>query len=155
VVTPAPSDSTDKQQLRTRGEAVESVYHEGGTSGRFDVARYSLLLFPRVAAKFIDSVKSEGLVPESFFKVGPYPSDTVAYLDSVTAEFTTPPNEVGLGTESDLVPSQEAIRGIAVLDTHEDWGLTILRVRLGRNLQRVESTILRLNRKCMQRSAHR
>jgi hypothetical protein len=139
----------------TSPAAVTSVYHEGGTSGRFAVAGFGQLLFPRVAAEFIERVKREDLVAESDFKLGPYPSDTVTYPDSVTAEFTTPPNKAGLGTESGLAPSQEAIRGIAILDTHGDWGLTILGVRLGPNLRRVEGAILRLNRECMQTNAHR
>ena len=155
VVTPAPIDSAGNPQMRIRGEAVMSTYHEGGTSGRFAVAGFGRLLFPHAAAKFIESVESEDLVPESDFTFGPYPFDVMKHLDSVTTEFTTPANKAGLGTESNLVPSQEAIRGIAVLDTHADWRLTILRVRLGPNHRRLEGTILRLNKKWMQRTAHR
>jgi len=104
-----------------------------------------------VAAKFIERVESESLVPAEEFALGPYANDSVRYADSLTVEFTTPANKTGLGTERSFAPSQDAVRGIAVLATSGDWGMSILRVRLGPSMRRVEAAILKLNKECMQR----
>jgi len=105
-----------------------------------------------VAAKFIKRVKSEGLEPDSAFERGPYATDSVRYPVGRVAEFRTPENRRGLGTEGILDPSPDAIRGVAVLDTLGDWGMSVLRVRLGSNLDQLEVSLLRLNRECMQES---
>jgi hypothetical protein len=152
LVTPASIDSTTVRQPKSYTDAVEIVFLDGGTSGRFGVARIASRLFPRVAAKFVERVKSEGLEPAGEFARGPYPNDSVSYSDSLMAEFTTPARKTGLGTEGTLGPSQDAIRGIAVLCASGDWGMTILRVRLGPNTRRVELGILGLNKAWMQRS---
>jgi hypothetical protein len=114
------------------------------------VAEYASRLFPRVAAEFIERVKSEGEDSAEFAR-GPYTTESVTYSSSLTAEFTTRANKSGLGTEGSLAPSRNPIRGIVVLDTtDEEWSLTILRVRLGPTMHDVEDAILRLNRKCME-----
>jgi hypothetical protein len=105
-----------------------------------------------VAARFIERVKSEGLEPDSTFERGPYATDSVKYLAGRVAEFRTPENMLGLGTEGILYPSPDAIRGVAVLDTSGDWGMSVLRVRLGSKLNQVEGSLLQLNRECMQKS---
>jgi hypothetical protein len=137
-----------------RGPAVELDVSEGGTSGRFSVAFAAARLFPRVAAGFIEAVKKEGLVPASRFPRGPYPTDTVTYLDSLTAEFITPPHRRGMGTEGYLAPSKDAIHGIAVLSdpSSGEPDLLTLGVRLRPEMQQLEEAILQLNRHCMLKS---
>jgi len=152
LVTPLPIDSTHFPPPQARGHAVELSFSDGGTSGRFRVAEYASRLFPSAAAAFIERVKSEGLEPDSAFARGPYGTDSVRYLAGRVAEFRTPENTRGLGTEGILDPSNDAIRGIAVLDTLGDWGVSVLRVRLGSNLRQVEISLVRLNRECMQKS---
>jgi len=150
LVTPIPIDSKQFSPPTINAPAVEIELLDGGTSGRFGVARYASRLFPKVAAKFIERVESEGLEPASEFEQRPYAHDAVTYPDTLVAEFTTPANKIGLGTEGILQPSQDPISGIAVLDPSGDWSLSILRVRLGPNLRQVRAAILRLSRPCMQ-----
>lgn len=152
LVTLLPIDSTHFPPPQSRGQAVELSFSDGGTSGRFRVAEYASRLFPRAAAGFIEKVRSEGLEPDSVFERGPYATDAVRYLAGRVAEFRTPENMRGLGTEGILYPSPDAIRGVAVLDTSGDWGMSVLRVRLGSKLQQVEGRLVQLNRACMQKS---
>jgi hypothetical protein len=147
-----PIDSTHFPPPQSAGHAVELSFSDGGTSGRFRVAEYASRLFPSAAARFIERVKSEGLEPDSAFERGPYATDSVTYLADRVAEFRTQQHTRGLGTEGILDPSSDAIRGIAVLDTSGDWGMSLLRVRLGSNLHQVEVTLVRLNRECMEKS---
>ena len=90
IITPTLIDSTLGLPRKLQGEALELSVSSGGTSGRFVVAHYAARLFPRVAAKFIARVQNEGLAPASEFQSGPYPHDSVKYLGTLVAEFTTP-----------------------------------------------------------------
>jgi hypothetical protein len=132
------------------GPAVEMTLVLAGTSGRFSVASYASRLFPRELARFIEHVKNEDLLPDSEFRPGRYPADSLGHVDSLVAEFTTPAGQSGIGTAAGLGPSRDPIHGVAVIapdPTEPD--MSILRVRLGDNLRQVEVTILRLNRECM------
>lgn len=153
IVTPTLVDSTVFPPAKTRGYAVEMSDFVGGTSGRFDVAIYASRLFPRVAAKFIERVKNEGIVPTSEFERGPYSNDSVKNLDSTVVAFTTPSNAKGLGTEQYLNASEDPIRGIAVLYDSDpaEPDMSIVRVRLGANARQEMVAILRLNKECMQK----
>ena len=155
VVSAAPIDSIHLfPPPPFRGPAVELEVSEGGTSGRFSVAFAAARLFPRVAAGFIKSVKEEGLVRASEFPRGPYRTDTVTYLDSLTAEFITPPHRRGMGTEGYLAPSQDAIYGTVLL-SNPDSGepdLVTLAVRMRPGMHKLEEAILQLNRECLLKS---
>lgn len=151
IIAPEPFDSADLQRLKVHSDAVEIVTFDGGTSGRFGLATYASLLFPRIAAHFISAVKREGLVPPSELTLAPSSKDSVTYANGLTAQFTTLGNSDGLGTHGHLAPSQNEIRGVAVLDTLGDWGLTILRVRLSSNQSELNSAILKMNLGCLQK----
>lgn len=151
-VTPSPIDSMRAQRPKTAGSAVEVEFLDGGTSGRFGVARFASRLFPRVAATFIQEVKSRDPETASDIAWVAHDVDSVTYSDSLTAEFTTPANQTGLGTAYNFGPSPDAIRGVAVLAPSSDWGLTIVRVRLGPGMSRIESAILKLNTQCVKKS---
>ena len=73
------------------------------------------------------------------------------------AEFTTPPNTTGLGTGEYLVPSQDPICGIALLDESDPEypDLSIVRLRVGSDMRRMEAALLRLNKEWIQQSAQR
>jgi len=138
----------------TRGAAVEEDDALAGTSGRFEVAFTAARLFRKVAASFIEQVRKEGLAADSEFAHGPYPDDSLSYLDSATVQYVTPPFREGLGTKGILVPSAEPIRGLVMLDlpdSDSDGGLSVLRVRLGRKLQGLALTLVRLNGPCNRR----
>ncbi len=153
VVTPIPTGAALFPPPAIKSPAVELQVLFGGTSGRFRVATYASRLFPTLAATFIDRVRAEGLVPASQFGRGPYSNDSVRDVASGVAEFTTPANTRGLGTEGNLHPTQDAVRGVAVLDPSDDWTMSILRVRLGPVAHALESTVLRLNQQCMRGAA--
>jgi hypothetical protein len=111
------------------------------------------VLFPGVIDRFIQKVNEDLDTPLRAERQR-YAGDSVKNLNGVTAEFTTPANTAGLGTDGDLDPSQDVISGIAVLDQSDpEWpNLWIVRVRLRPNMDRLKAAILRLNRECMQRS---
>ncbi len=152
VVTPGSIDSAFHPP-KLRGHAVEFSFSDGGTSGRFSVAIHVSRLFPKLAATYIARVKNEGLVPVSEFERGPYTNDAVRYLASGVAEFATPGDANGLGTEGMLTPDRDPIRGLAILHTSGGWDMTILRVRLGAKMRQVEASIIQLNEQCMKGGA--
>jgi hypothetical protein len=127
---------------------------EGGTSGRYEAAKYASWLFPSAAAKFIQTVNELADTPVSRFDRRPYAKDSVKNMSSVVAEFTTPANSTGLGADRDLQPSQLPINGIAFLDqTYPDWpNVLVVRVRLRPGADRLKAALLRLNRECMEKS---
>ncbi len=153
LVTPLPVDTTHFFPPKVTGPAVEMALRFGGTSGRFAVASYGSRLFPQVLAKFIERVKNEGLTPDSEFSPHRFGADSVTSVDSFVSAFTTPPNVDGLGTSNFLAVSGDATRGIAVV-TQDLWepDLSILRVRLGGTMRKIEAAVLQLNRQCMQQA---
>jgi len=147
VVTPEPVGPAFPPR-RIRGQAVELEFAPGATDGRFAGAVYAARLFPGRAASFVARVRSEGLLPASAFRRGPYDDDALAYPEDNVAAFTTPARLTGLGTAGYLDPSGDAIRGLAIL---YDSGtatpdVAVLRVRLGARLRALEDGILRLAR---------
>lgn len=149
LVSAAPIDSGRFERLNLKGQAIEFAFFDGGTSGRFAVARYASRLFTRVSAAFVEKVKREGIEPDSEFESRPYKDDSVRYSDGLSAEFTTPASRTGIGTEGDLAPSDDVIRGFAVLDTTGDWGISVLRIRLGPHMDQVVAAIIKLNLDCV------
>ena len=149
LVSPMTIDSGKFERLNLHGRGVEFAFLDGGTSGRFGVATYASRLFPKVAARFVEGVKSEGIEPASDFELGPYTNDSIRYTDTLSLEFMTPATKAGIGTEGDLAPSQDVIRGFVVLDPTGDWGLSVLQVRLGADMAQVAAAIIRLNKECL------
>jgi hypothetical protein len=149
LVTPVSLDSTHFPLPRIRDQAVEIAIFDGGTSGRYEVEGYASLLFSRVAAKYIERVRSGDFEPGHEFERARFANDSVTYANRLLAQFITPANKTGLGTLGYLGPSHDAIRGIVVIDTTGDWDVSILRVRLGSNQRHLETAILRLARPCM------
>lgn len=130
IVTPEPHGSRDllaypSQPLR--GPAVQLTWSDGGTSGRFEVARVIALAFPAQMA-FARRVAAEGIGDP--LPSGPYPTDHMVRLRPNAVGYTTPAGREGLGTASRLAPSGRPIDGLAVLDTTGDWNLIKIDVRL-------------------------
>jgi hypothetical protein len=86
----------------------------GGTSGRFEVAQKVARLFPD-QIEFTRQVIAEGIEPASNFPVGPYLHDKIAYRTKTLAEFETPAQSEGLGTQSRLHANSEPIIGFVFL----------------------------------------
>jgi len=140
-------------QPRLHGPAVELQVSVGGTSGRFTVAAYGSRLFPSVLANFINAVRSESLSADSEFAPKRFSLDSVRSLTKHLASFTTPATSRGLGTGGFLEPSENPIRGLAVLtDDPSEPDLSVLRVRLRSTDPRLQAAILQLNRACLQRT---
>lgn len=111
------------------GPAIELVLEEGGTYGRFGVARTVARVFP-AHRKFVEDIIAEGLEPATEFPFGPYPSDQLVYRSKEIVEYETPANAVGLGTEhSRLQKNSYPIRGVAVFIKGEPQ-LALLAARL-------------------------
>ena len=116
------------------------------------VAKYALLFFPQTAAKFIQWVNELGIVPISQSSLQAFAKDSVKVLSGTVAEFVTPGNTAGFGTERYLRPSSDPISGLAFLDqaSPNEPNFVTLRIRLKRATSRLKSALLRLNRESMQ-----
>jgi hypothetical protein len=100
----------------------------GGTSGRYEVARIIARVFPD-RKEVVEKVIAEGVEPASAFPSGPYPTDTLIYRGDGIVEFVTPPRKDGLGTASRLLKNNSPIHGVAIL-FGEEPSLLHLSVRL-------------------------
>ena len=93
------------------GPGVMFSLRNGGTSGRFEVAEVSARFFPRIMQSFIQSVRDEKLVPNSYFQVVPFPTDVVKHVTDRLVMFTTPARLKGFGT-GPFLPSGSTRRQI-------------------------------------------
>ena len=105
---------------RLSGMAVVATFDNGGTSGRFEVAKYAARLFPEEEQTFIAGVIAEGIEPKSDFPSGPYPADKTTYKNARLVEFETPANKDGLGTSDRLQKNAQPIYGMAALKDSPD-----------------------------------
>ena len=96
------------------GPAIQISIMNGGTSGRFEVARKIARLFP-THIDFVRQVIAEGIGPASDFPSVPYPKDKLTYVTKTLVSFETPAHSKGLGTDSRLQPNDQAIRGVVFL----------------------------------------
>jgi hypothetical protein len=101
---------------------------DGGTSGRFEVAKIVARVFPAYR-QFAQNVIAEGVEPASDFPFGPYPSDKLNYRGKNIVEFETPANTDGLGTNSRLQKNASSIKGVAIIGG-ADTNLTLLSARV-------------------------
>ncbi len=110
------------------GQAIEISDSSGGTSGRFEVAKVIARVFPAYK-KFVQNVIAEGIEPASDFPFGPYANDKLTDRGTNIAEFETPANTAGLGTNSGLLPNASPIDGVAII-TGTDTDLIQLSARV-------------------------
>jgi hypothetical protein len=154
LVTPEILDSAPGSAwpAKTPGQAVELDFDDSGASGRYQVAKYALLFFPKTAAKFIESVNEDLDVKISRSSLQPFAKDSVKVINGTMAEFVTAANSTGFGTVQFLRPSSEPISGIAFLDQSSRFGpnFASLRIRLNAAASQLKSDLLRLNRDCME-----
>lgn len=131
-VTPDPIDPTilfSSGWKGFAGPAIQISVADGGTSGRFRVAKVIARVFPG-HRQFVRGVIAEGIEPASSFPAGPYPHDKLTYRGKNIVEFETPANAEGLGTDSRLGPNSSPIRGVAILLSDADTSLVQLSARL-------------------------
>jgi hypothetical protein len=116
-VSPDPMDSKTLLSLDWKGftgPAVQISVSDGGTSGRFEVAKVIARVFPEYKA-FAQGVIAEGIEPANDFPFGPYPSDKLTYRSKSVVEFETPANSHGLGTDSRVQVNASPIDGVAII----------------------------------------
>jgi len=142
-VTPQPIKRDDLFSSTWRGitgPAVQVAGVEGGTSGRFEVARVIARVFPAYKA-FVEGVIKEGLEPASHFPFGPFPNDKLIYRGDRIVEYQTPPRAEGLGTMSRLLASDDPIDGVAILQGQTP-DLLLVSVRLPPDMSTLTSHII-------------
>ena len=111
----SPTALNGALDVRLGGAGVVETLSDGGTSGRFDVAKYSARLFAKQEQKFIAGVIAEGIEPKTDFPFGPYPADKLTYKAPLVVEFETPGNKDGLGASDRLQKNAQPVVGIATL----------------------------------------
>lgn len=144
-VTPMPLNSADLFSGNWKGipsYGIQLSEADGGTSGRFAVARIVARLFP-AHWDFVSDVIAEGLESASTFPYGPYPADKLTYKNKDTVEYTTPPNTEGMGTESDFVANAYPIKGVVILYPDEYLSAAQLSVRLAPEMSDLIPVIIR------------
>ena len=111
------------------GPAIQLSGSDGGTSGRFEVARTVARVFPAYR-NYARKIIAEGFGPASDYPFGPFPSDHLTYKSKKLVEFTTPSRHKGLGTMSWLLPSDQPIIGFALLTIGSDIDTELLQLSL-------------------------
>ncbi len=126
-----------------RGAAIQISDSDGGTSGRFEVAKMVARVFPAHRA-YARSIIAEGFGPASEYPFGPFPSDRLTYSGKDLVEFTTPAHRNGLGTLSWLLPSDQPVHGFArlTIGPNVDTGLLHLRFRLPPSLASLSAILI-------------
>ncbi|MGD0798414.1 MAG: hypothetical protein ABR910_11880 [Acidobacteriaceae bacterium] len=112
-----------------RGPAIQLSGSDGGTSGRFEVAKVVARVFP-AHRNYARRIIAEGFGRASEYPFGPFPSDHLTYKDKDLVEFTTPAHRKGLGTISWLLPSDQTITGFALLTIGPDVDPELLQLSL-------------------------
>jgi hypothetical protein len=128
------------------GPVIQISVEDGGTSGRFGVARMIARVFP-AQRSFVRKVIAEGIEPASDFPFGPYSKDKLLYKNKELVEYQTPPQTEGLGTQSRLLKDADPISGIAMLvgedpKEGEPPSLLFLAIRLPSEMTHLASAIV-------------
>lgn len=124
-----------------QGPGLTLGVSNGGTSGRFAVAKLDAELFPQEAA-FTQSVKDEGFMGADYFPAGPPPTDKLTRLGPRAVEFVTPADHDGIGTQSGLAKGPLPIQGVALHEKGGDGDVELLTVRLPKGQETLIKAIL-------------
>jgi hypothetical protein len=122
------------------GPAIQLSISDGGTSGRFAVARIIARVFPDFQG-FVRRVIAEGIEPASEFPFSPYPNEMLIYRSNKLVEFKTPANGTGLGTNSALQKNGSPIEG-AVMLFGEDPSVLQISMRLPPQFEQQSQTVI-------------
>lgn len=151
LVTPKPLPPPYFPLPSITGPAVMLQTTDGSDVGRFHLALVAERLFPLLGHELIDRVREEHLISDSSFDTEPYPDDRLDYLSDRLAEYVTPANRTGLGTNSLFEASDLPIQGLTMLnpDVVAD-ALTEFRIRLPPPLSAAENAVIELETRCLQ-----
>lgn len=117
-VSPDPIDGSlafSEQWQGFSNSAIQVSEIDGDTSGRFEVAKTIARVFP-ASISFAQGVILEGVEPAGAFPFGPYPGDSLTYIDNGAVEYETAANQEGLGTHSRLKKNRSPIDGVVILN---------------------------------------
>lgn len=134
LIVQPPGASGDPRDASYRGPFVLRTFSDGGTSGRFEVARTAGRLFPQARA-FADQVKAEGIDDGPFSNV-PWPSDRIERLGGGVVAFETPGGVQGLGRQGPGPYAPEPVSGAVAyrISSEGDPYLVQLTARLDRRV---------------------
>jgi len=124
------------------GPAIQLSESDGGTSGRFEVAKMVARVFP-AHSDYARKIIAEGFGSASDYPFGPFRSDHLTYKGRNLVEFITPAHRNGLGTMSWLLPSDQPITGFALLTIGPDIDTELLHLsfRLPPTLSHLGATL--------------
>jgi len=123
-----------------RGPAVHLAGIDGDTSGRFEVGRAVLRLFPIYHAyvrRIIHEHIDESLATA---RRKPFPADKLTYRGTHRVYYVTPPHQKGEGTQSRLAADDESIEGVIEVGG-QDMDMTYLAARLPKTQRALVSYI--------------
>jgi hypothetical protein len=145
IVAPGAIETGGSRSPSVAGYGVSLTLFYGGTSGRFEVAKYAEQLFPGAAKTFVSRVRSElNELPIMAWKTEHYRFDVYSRPSPTALEFKTPGNREGMGTTGVLAKSAEDVRGTVLLSDpdSDEPDLTILRARLPEDMRALEDAVL-------------
>lgn len=146
-IAPEPLDSAKLLQHKNwkgfSGPVIQLSESDGGTSGRFEVAKVVARVFPE-HRDYARKIIAEGFGPASDYPFGPFSSDHLTYKGSNLVEYVTPAHQNGLGTMSWLLPSDQPISGFALLTIGPDIDTELLHLsfRLPPSLSFLTETLI-------------
>jgi len=117
LVTPQALDAAKilaEQPAPITGPVIQVSLQNGGTSGRFGVARLIARYFPERRA-FLRSVMAEGIEPADDFPSGSYATDEPVSRGPEIVRFLTPAGRQGLGTGWIVQPSSLPVHAAAAV----------------------------------------
>lgn len=120
------------------GFGIEGSLIDGETSGRFTIAQIAARIFPTQKA-LVQSV----LDPAVALTLGPFPGDSLRYLNERVVEYETPAGSTGLGTFFQLRPNHDSVRGAVILIDAPHLSLGHLALRLPQGLDDLLPAITR------------
>lgn len=151
LVTPKPLPPPYLPLPSVTGPAVLIQTTDGSDIGRFHLALVAARLFPLLGRELIEPVREEHLISDASFDTEPYPDDRLDYLSDRLAEYVTPANRSGLGTDSLLEPADLPIHGLTMLNPEVVAdALTEFRIRLPPSLAAVQNAVIELETRCLQ-----
>jgi hypothetical protein len=118
IVTPEerkPSEFLSDKAVAMDGPAITVSRSYASTSGRFHVARVVARLFPDTMKDYVQQVIDEGIEPAGDFPFGAYSGDKLARRNPSEADFETPANNDGMGTQSLMIKGADPISGTVLL----------------------------------------
>lgn len=124
------------------GLLVRRRFADGGTSGRFEVARVAGRLFPGARA-LADQVRAEGADDPGLYVSFPWPADRLLRLSDHVIAYTTPGGVQGLGQPGRPPYGPDPTSGLVVYETSSEGDPYLLQldVRLPRDRAHLQLAI--------------